>query len=153
MSAEITVNRKALRDFHILEKLEAGLELKGTEVKSIRAGHVNLAGAFARVENGQAWLYGIDIKPYEKASHEQHDPKRVRRLLLHRSEIDRLLGLTQIKGQTIVALRLYWKGARVKAELGIGKGKEQADLRADLKERATRRETDREVAHFNKRHG
>jgi SsrA-binding protein len=153
MSAEISVNRKALRDYHIVEKVEAGLELKGTEVKSIRAGHVNLAGAFARVENGQAWLYGIDIKPYEKASHEQHDPKRVRRLLLHRSEIDRLFGLTQIKGLTVVALRLYWKGPRVKVEIGVGKGKEQADIRADLKERATKREVDREVSRFNKRHG
>lgn len=152
MPGDISINRKALRDYHIIERMEAGLELRGTEVKSIRAGHVNLAGAFARVEGGQAWLYGIDIKPYEKASHEQHEPKRQRRLLLHRKEIDRLLGLTQIKGHTIVALRLYWKGPRVKAELGVGRGKEQADLRADLKEKATRRETDREIAHFNKKH-
>lgn len=153
MLAEISINRKALRDYHITERIEAGLELKGTEVKSIRAGHVNLAGAFARVENGQAWLYGIDIRAYEKASHEQHEPKRVRRLLLHRKEIDRLHGLTQVKGNTIVALRLYWKGSRVKTELGVGKGKEHADLRADLKERVTKRETDREISHFNKRKG
>jgi SsrA-binding protein len=152
MSAEISVNRKALRDYHILERFEAGIELKGTEVKSIRAGHANINNAFARVEGGQVFAYDVDIQPYARASFEQHDPKRSRRLLLHKQEIDRLTGLTQIKGHTIVALRMYWKDARVKLELGIGKGKESVDKRQDLKERATKRETDREVARFNKRH-
>ncbi len=153
MNADISINRKALREFHILERLEAGIELKGTEVKSIRAGHINLAGAFARVERGQAWLYGIDIRAYEKASFEQHEPKRTRRLLLHRREINHLLELTQIKGHTLVALRVYWKGATVKVEIGAGRGKEQRDIRADLKERATKRETDREVSQYNRKHG
>jgi SsrA-binding protein len=152
MSGEISVNRKALRDYHILERLEAGIELKGTEVKSIRAGHANVNNAFARIEGGQVFVYDVDIQPYARASFEQHDPKRYRRLLLHRNEIDRLYGLTQIKGHTLIALRMYWKDARVKIELGVGKGKESADKRADLKERATKRETDREVSRFNRRH-
>lgn len=152
MSAEISVNRKALRDYHILERFEAGLELKGTEVKSIRGGFANINNAFARVENGQVFAYDVDIQPYVRASFEQHEPKRSRRLLLHKQEITRLAGLTQIKGHTLVALRLYWKDARVKIEIGVGKGKESADKRQDLKDKATKRETDREVARFNKRH-
>ncbi len=153
MAAEISVNRKAMRDYHILERLEAGIELKGTEVKSIRAGLANVNNAFARVEGRQVFLYDVDIQPYARASHEQHEPKRRRRLLLHRKEIDRLLGLTQIEGRTIVALRLYWKEAHVKIEIGVGKGKEQRDQRADIKERVTKREMDREKANFNKRRG
>lgn len=151
MSAEISVNRKALHDYHILERFEAGLELKGTEVKAIRAGLANLTNAFARIEGGQAFVYDVDIQPYIRASHEQHAPKRARRLLLHKQEIDRLHGLTQIKGHTLVALRMYWKEARVKIEIGVGKGKLAGDKRQDLKERATKRETDREVARFHKR--
>lgn len=152
MSGDISVNRKALRDFHILERLEAGVELRGTEVKSIRAGFANLNNAFARIEGEEAFLYDADVQPYEKASFEQHAPKRRRRLLLHRKEIDRLIGLTQIKGHTLVALRMYWKGHRVKVELGVGKGKEKSDQRADLKERAAKREVEREVSRFNKKH-
>ncbi len=153
MAADISVNRKALRDYHILERLEAGIELKGTEVKSIRAGLANVNNAFARVEGREIFLYDVDIQPYVRASHEQHEPKRRRRLLLHRKEIDRLLGLTQIEGRTIVAIRMYWKEARVKIEIGVGKGKEQRDQRADIKARVTKREMDREAANFNKRRG
>jgi len=152
MSADISVNRKALRDYHILERFEAGLELKGTEVKSIRDGLANINNAFARVEAGQAYVYDIDIQPYVRASFEQHESNRIRRLLLHKTEIERLLGQSQIKGHTIVALRLYWKEHRVKLEIGIAKGKEAADKRQDLKAKATKRETDREVARFNKKH-
>lgn len=151
MAAEITVNRKALRDFHILERFEAGVELRGTEVKSIRAGLVTLQGAFARMEGGNLCLYESSIQPYERASHEQHEPKRVRRLLLHRAEIDRLVGEIEISGRTVVALRLYWKKGRVKVELGLGKGKDAGDKRADLKKRASDRETDREIADFQRR--
>lgn len=148
---EISVNRKALRDYQILEKLEAGLELKGTEVKSIRAGRCNISGAFGRIENGQAWLYDMDVQPYEKASHTQHEPKRQRRLLIHRAEIDKLFAKTQIKGLALVALRLYWKDSRVKLELGVGRGKEHRDQRADLKTRAVKREMDREASNFNRK--
>ncbi len=151
--SDISLNRKALRDYHILERFEAGLELKGTEVKSVRAGHANINHAFARVEGGQVFLYDVDIPPYERASFEQHEPKRARRLLLHKSEIDRLFGLTQIKGNTLVALRLYWKNSRVKVELGVGKGKEARDKRQDIKKRVSQRETEREIARFNRRHG
>jgi SsrA-binding protein len=153
MTADISVNRKALRDYHILERFEAGIELKGTEVKSIRAGFANINNGFARVENGQVFAYDVDIQTYARASFEQHEPKRSRRLLLHKQEIDRLFGLTQIKGHTLAVLRLYWKDSRVKVEIGVAKGKEAADKRQDLKEKADRRETDREVARFNKRHG
>lgn len=152
MASDISVNRKALHDFHILERFEAGLELRGTEVKSIRGGFANLNNAFARIEGNEAFLYDADVQPYAKASFEQHAPKRRRRLLLHRNEIDRLDGLTQIKGHTIVALRMYWKGHLVKVEIGVGRGKEKGDQRADLKERVNKREAEREVAHFNKRH-
>jgi SsrA-binding protein len=151
--ADIASNRRALHEFHISQRIEAGIELKGTEVKSIRAGLANLGGAFARVENGQVLLYGADIQPYERASHEQHDPKRSRRLLVHRAEIDKLLGLTTVQGYTLVALRMYWKGQRVKVELGVAKGKEAHDKRATLKSKATERETQREVFRFNRRHG
>jgi SsrA-binding protein len=150
-SPEISINRKGLRDFHVLERLEAGIELRGTEVKSIRQGHANLQGAFARVERDQVWLYDLEIKPYEKASHVQHEAKTRRRLLVHRREIQRLFELTHIKGNSLFALRLYWKGHRVKVELGVGPGKNKADQRATLKERAVKREVDREVSRFNNR--
>lgn len=152
-SAEISVNRKALRDYHILDRLEAGIELKGTEVKSIRAGKVNVNSAFARVENNQLWLYDVDIQPYERASHEQHESKRVRRLLLHRQEIDKLMGKIQVQGLAVIALRMYWKDHLVKVELGVGKGKLAHDKRDDLKAKVVKRETDREVSAFNKRRG
>ena len=152
-SGDISVNRKALRDFHVLERFEAGIALKGTEVKSIRAGLANVNQAFARIEDGEAWLYEADIQPYERASHEQHEPRRRRKLLLHRQELDRLFGLISIKGHTLIALRLYWKQSRVKVELGVGKGKEAHDKRADIKKRVEQRETDREMSRFNRRHG
>jgi len=152
MSAEISANRKALRDYHILERFEAGVELKGTEVKSIRSGFANLNNAFGRVEGTQVLLYDCDVQPYAKASFEQHEPKRFRRLLLHKTEIDRIRSLTEIKGHTLVALRMYWKDSRVKIELGIAKGKEAGDKRQDLKTKASKREVDREVARFNKKH-
>ena len=150
MESEISVNRKAMRDFHVLERFEAGLELKGTEVKSIRSGHANLMGAFARVEKGQAYLFDLEIRPYEKASHTQHESKSKRRLLLHRQEIAKLFEQTHIKGHALVALRLYWKGHRVKVELALGAGKDKADQRASLKERVELREVQREVSRFNR---
>lgn len=145
-SADIVTNRKALRDYHVLESLEAGIELKGTEVKSIRAGLVNLQGSFARIEGGEIFLYDSDIQPYVRASHEQHEPKRRRRLLLHRVEIARLAGETEQAGRTLVALKLYWKKGRVKVQLGVGKGKAASDKRADLKKRVQEREVERVLA-------
>jgi len=152
MAAESIINRKALRDYRILDRYEAGIELKGSEVKSIRAGKANVSDAFARIENGEAFLYNADIQPYERASHEVPAAKRIRKLLLHREEIDRLYGETQVKGRALVVLKLYWKNRKVKAELGVGMGKLVRDKRADLKNRETDRETAREVARFNRKH-
>jgi SsrA-binding protein len=151
VNPEIANNRKARHDYHILETIEAGVELKGTEVKSIREGRINLRDAFARVDNGQCLLYGCDIQPYAQASWEQHDPKRVRRLLMHKKEIMRLYGVCQVKGNSLVALRAYWKGPRVKIELGVAKGKVSTDKREDLKKRESDREVAREISRFNRR--
>lgn len=153
MAAETILNRKALRDFHILERFEAGIELKGSEVKSIRAGKANIGDAFVKIEKGQAWMYNADIQPYAQASIEVPAPKRVRRLLLHRLEINKLYELTAIAGRTLVVLKLYWKGGKLKSEIGVAQGKVAHDKRADLKKKVTDRETAREVARFNRKHG
>lgn len=151
MPDDIATNRKALRDYHILERYEAGVELRGTEVKSIRQGKLNISDAFARVDRGQVWLYNLDIQTYDKASHEQHEPRRTRKLLLHKREILKLFTATQQKGLTLPVLRAYWKNQRIKIEVGVGKGKTKGDQREDLKEKAVKRETQRVVAKFNER--
>lgn len=152
MSAEIATNRKAGRDFHISEKFEAGIELRGTEVKSIRAGKINISDAFCRVEKGQLFLYGCDIQPWETASiWFQHESKRPRRLLLHKREIFKLEQATSIKGASLPLLRMYWKNRKVKVEIGVGKGKTHGDQRQDLKNRVELREAQREMARFNQR--
>jgi len=153
MSVEIVTNRRAFHNYHILDKIEAGIELQGTEVKSIRAGFANLNNAFARIENGEVFLYDANIQSYDRASHTQHEPNRPRKLLLHKSEIAKLFSSSVIKGQTLVALRLYWKNHQVKVELGLGKGKSTIDKRHDLKEKVAKRETDRTMASFNRRRG
>jgi len=150
MSQEISKNRKAFHDFNIVDKFEAGIELKGTEVKSIREGHVHLRDAFAVVQNGQIFLVGCDIKPYSSASHEQHEPRRPRRLLLHRREINRIETKLEEKGFSMPALRLYWKEKRVKVELGLGRGKAQYDKRDTLKKKSQEREARRDMARFNR---
>ena len=151
MSEEIASNRKARRDYHILETYEAGVELKGTEVKSERGGKVNIADAFARVEKGQMFLYGCHIQPWETAGKWfQHESRRPRRLLLHKQEIRKLEHALEVKGSTLPCLRMYWKNGRVKVELGVGKGKTHGDQRQDLKERVEMREAQREVARFNR---
>lgn len=147
---DIATNRNALRDFHISEKYEAGIELKGTEVKSIRQGKLNFADSFARVDKGQMWLYNCDIQPYEQASHEWHVPRRTRRLLLHKKEIRKLQSMVDQKGVTLVPVRFYWKNGKVKVQLGVGRGKNQRDRREDLKKRVQNREIEREMARFNK---
>src|SRR5271166_1438033 len=114
MSAEIVSNRRAFHNYQILERIEAGIELQGTEVKSIRAGLANLSNAFARVENNEVFLYDADIQPYERASHTQHEPKRRRKLLLHKSEITKLFSASAVQGLTLVALRLFGKTAGLK---------------------------------------
>ncbi len=148
--SDIASNRKARRDYHISDKYEAGIELKGSEVKSIRAGRINISESYARVDKGQLWLYNCDIRPYEQASHEFHVPLRNRRLLLHKREIRRLAAVTEQQGLTLVPLRLYWKNGKVKVEIGVGKGKDQRDKRQDLKERAHHREVERELARLHR---
>jgi SsrA-binding protein len=136
----VTTNRQAYHDFFIDETYEAGLELRGTEVKSIRAGHANLRGAYARVKDGEVWLEGAHIAEYEQGTYMNHDPLRPRRLLLHRREIDRLVGKVQAKGLTLVPLKLYFKHNRVKVELGLARGKKLYDKREAIAERETQRE-------------
>jgi SsrA-binding protein len=149
--ADIATNKKARHDFDIVETYEAGLVLRGTEVKSVRAGHINIRDAFARVEKGEVLLHGCDIQPYENASFAQHEAKRPRKLLLHRKEILKLATLTHEKGFTLVALRAYWSGRRVKMEIGVARGKAKGDRREDLKKRVETREAERAVANFNRR--
>jgi SsrA-binding protein len=153
MGADIVTNRKALRDFHVVETFEAGVSLLGTEVKSLRAGRADLLGCYAKVEKRGVVLYDATIQVYEKASHETHDPKRPRLLLLNKVEITRLLDQTTRKGLALPVLRMYWKKGRVKVELGLGKGKNAADQRQDLKKKVEQRETDREVARFKSGRG
>ncbi len=134
-------NSKARRDYLILETYEAGIVLRGTEVKSLRGGKGQLADAFARVENDQVWLYNFHIDEYSHGNLHNHDPKAKRRLLLHKSEIRKLFGLASVKGNTLVPLSCYWKGNRLKIQLGVGKGKVEYDKRQDLRQR----EADRDI--------
>ena len=143
----IAVNRRARHEFSIEDTIEAGVALSGTEIKSIRAGKINLADAFARIERGEAWLVGAHIAPWESASRENHEPKRDRKLLLHRTQIDQLLGKTKAKGLTLVPLRLYLDGkGRAKIELGLARGKQAHDRRRDIADRDARRDMARELA-------
>jgi SsrA-binding protein len=125
----IAVNRRARHDYTIEQTLEAGLVLTGTEIKSIRAGRVNLAEAYARVERGEAWLIGAHIAPYEQGNRFNHEPTRTRKLLLHRDQIAELVGRTQAKGETLVPLRLYLRTGMAKVELGLARGKKVHDKR------------------------
>ena len=152
MSAELSTNKKARRDDEISDRYECGIELKGTEVKSVRAGKVNISDAFARVERGQMMLYGCDIQPWETArEYFQHSAKRPRRLLLHKREIFKLEQMLAQKGCSLPALKMYWSHGKVKIEIGVGKGKTHSDQRYDLKARTEMREAQREVARFNSR--
>jgi SsrA-binding protein len=147
----IALNRKARHEYFIDETFEAGIVLTGTEIKSVRANKVNLAGAYARVEGGEAWLIGAHIAPYEQASRENHEPKRTRKLLLHRREIDEIVGRAKQKGQTIVPLRLYLSRGRAKLELGLARGKQLHDKRRDIADRDAKREVAREFAEARRR--
>ena len=143
----IALNRRARHEYMIDETFEAGLVLTGTEIKSVRGGKVNLSDAFARVEHGEAWLIGAHIAPFEGGNRVNHEPKRTRKLLLHRSQIDELLGRAKQKGQTIVPLRLYISDrGHAKVELALARGKQLHDKRRDIAERDARREVARELA-------
>ena len=137
----IADNRTAFFDYHILETFEAGIVLSGTEVKGIREGKANLRESYARVENGEVWLYKAHINPYSHRGYVDHDPKRKRKLLLHRVEIRKLIGRTVEKGLTLVPTRMYFKNGRVKVALGLARGKQLHDKRETIKRRETERET------------
>ncbi|MEK7707186.1 MAG: SsrA-binding protein SmpB [Verrucomicrobiota bacterium] len=138
---DIVTNSKARRDYHILETFEAGIVLRGTEVKALRAGKGQIADAFARVENEEVFLHNAHIDEYSHGNLQNHQPKAARKLLLHKSEIRKLFELASVKGHALFPLSFYWKNGKVKVALAVGKGKAQYDKREDLK----RRESDREL--------
>lgn len=140
----VTTNRKAYHDYHIEEEIEAGIALTGTEIKSIRAGRVNLRDAYARIENGELWLIGMHVSPYEHAGgYFQHDPDRPRKLLVHRSELAYLRSRVEAKGYTLVPLRLVLRKGLAKVDIGVARGKKSYDKREALAERDARREVER----------
>ena len=144
-AGDVATNRQAAFRFNLLEKFEAGIVLQGSEVKSLREGGVQLKDAYADVKDGEVWLRNMHIAPYEPAR-ENHDPERPRKLLLHKREIERLIGKTAEKGLTIVPMRIYFSGARAKVELAVATGKQQHDKRRSIKERDVRREIDRALS-------
>ncbi len=145
----LVTNRKSRRDYTILDTVEAGIVLKGAEVKSLRAGGGSLAGSYAAVQGEEVWLHGLNINPYDPGSPYSPDPRRTRKLLLHRREIKRLASAVAVKGQTLVPLRVYLKGGLVKVELGTGKGKKSYDKRETIR----KRETERDLARVRRERG
>jgi len=139
----VAQNKKARYEYHILETWEAGLVLQGTEVKSLRAGKANLKDSYARLYNGEVFLHNCHISPYEKGTHSNHDPERVRKLLLNKREIHKLMGSVEEKGLTLVAMKLYFKNGRAKIEIGLARGKKLHDKREDIAKRDAKREMDR----------
>ena len=148
--ADIVTNSKARRDYHILEIFEAGIVLKGTEVKALRAGKGQIKDAFARVEKDQVVLYNAHIDEYSFGNIQNHQPKAPRKLLLHKTEIRKLFGLASVKGNALVPLSFYWKNGKVKVALAVGKGKVQYDKREDIKKRDAERELKRAAMHHLK---
>lgn len=136
-------NRKAFHDYHLEETYEAGVVLTGTEVKSIRAGRINLKDSYARIENNEAWVLNMHISPYEQGNRFNHDPMRKRKLLMHRREINRLIGLTREKGYTLIPIKVYTNEGYIKIEIALARGKKLYDKRASLKEKEAKREVER----------
>ncbi len=146
----IIENRKARHEYLFLEKYEAGIELFGTEVKSLRAGKASLVDAFARVEKGEVWLYNLHISPYDFGNINNHEEKRPRRLLLHKSEIARLYASVREKGLTLIPVRLYFAGSLVKVELALARGKKLYDKRDSMAERDSKRQIERAMKEKNR---
>ena len=140
---DVATNRQASHRFHLLDKWEAGMVLTGTEVKSLREGKAQLKDGYAAIRDGEVWLYNVHIPPYAPATRENHEPERPRKLLLHRKEIERLIGKTAEKGLTLVPTRLYFKDSHAKVEIALAKGKDVGDKRRAIKERELKREMDR----------
>ncbi len=143
----ITVNRKARHDYEIVDTFEAGLVLLGTEVKSLRAGKVNLKDSYARIKNGEVWLIGVHISPYSHGTYNNHDPERDRKLLLHKHEIRRLIGKVEEAGMTLIPLRMYFRNGKAKVELALARGKRKYDRRQDIAKREAQREIRRQLKH------
>lgn len=141
----ITTNRKAWHDYHVLDRVEAGIVLAGTEVKSLRQGKASLAEAYARIEDGEVWLINVNIPQFKQGSYFNHEPKRKRKLLLHHSQIRKLFGKTAEKGLTLIPLRMYFSGPYVKVELGLCRGKREYDKRDAIKEREAKRNIERSM--------
>jgi SsrA-binding protein len=143
-SGDVATNRRARHKFELVEKVEAGIVLQGSEVKSLRNGKAQMVDSYAVVDRGEVWLRKLHIPPYEPASRENHEPERPRKLLLHRAEIERLVGKTAQRGLTMVPTRIYFKGRQAKVELALARGKEGRDRRRDIADRDVRREVERE---------
>jgi SsrA-binding protein len=146
----VATNRKARHDYIIEDTYEAGIALLGSEIKSIRAGQVNLRDSYAAIRDGEVWLLNAHISPYKQASYQNHEPRRERKLLLHRREINRLTGKLQEKGLTLVPLRIYLKNGRAKVELGLARGKRSFDKRQTLREKADQRQIERALGRRQK---
>jgi SsrA-binding protein len=143
-SGDVVTNRRARHKFEWVEKMEAGIVLRGSEVKALRGGKAQMSDAYAVVDDGEVWLRKLHIPPYEFATSDAHDPERPRKLLLHRAEIERLVGKTAQKGLTLIPTRIYFKGPRAKVELALARGKEGRDRRREIADRDVRREVERE---------
>lgn len=146
----IAQNKKAYHDYFVTEEIEAGIELVGTEVKSVRGGRVNLKDSYISCKTGEAFLIGMHISPYEQGNNFNHDPLRSRRLLLHKKEINKLIGLTSQDGYTLIPLKLYFKSQYIKVSVGICRGKKDYDKRASITERDAKRNISRAVKEFNR---
>jgi SsrA-binding protein len=143
-SGDVATNRRATHRYELIERFECGIELQGTEVKSLREGKSQIGDAYAVIEDGEVWLRNAHIPPYAHAA-DNHDPERPRKLLLHRYQIERLIGRSQRKGLTLVPTRIYFKGSWAKVELALARGKEQRDRRREIRDRDVRREVEREL--------
>ena len=143
---DVATNRQASYRYMLLERFECGMQLQGSEVKSMRDGGIQLKDAYAALHDGEVWLHNMHVAPYAPASRENHEPERARKLLMHRREIERLIGKTKERGLTLVPTRVYFKGGRAKVEIALARGKDVGDKRAALKDRDQKREIDRALA-------
>jgi SsrA-binding protein len=144
-SRDVASNRQASHRYHLLERWECGLVLRGTEVKALRDGKAQIKDGYASVRDGEVWLHNVHIPPYGPASRENHEPERPRKLLMHRREIERLIGKTREKGLTLVPTRLYFRDGRAKVEIALARGKDVGDKRQSIKEREMKREMERAI--------
>jgi SsrA-binding protein len=147
---DVATNRQASYRFDLLDKLECGVVLSGTEVKSLRSGSAQLKDGYASIRDGELWLHNVHIPPYGPAARENHDPERPRKLLAHRREIERLIGKTQERGLTLVPTRIYFRGPRAKVEIALARGKDRFDKRESIKERETKRDMQRALREANR---